>query len=207
MIGSLRGTVVDRGPGAGGAGELLVEVGGVGYRVTVTPATLAATHIGEPAFLYVHTHVREDALVLYGFLSGDDRACFQALVGTPGVGPALALAILSVLSPPGLRQALVCDDSAALTAVPGIGKKTAARLLIDLKSRLELPDGVDLPSGAGHGARGQVRTALAGLGYGPEEVREAMQELSGQELSDDAGVEDLLKSALRSLAGSRAAAR
>src|SRR5207249_5245235 len=121
-------------------GELLVEVGGVGYRVSVPPATLAAAALGEPVFLHVHTHVREDALILFGFPARAERVCFEALLGAHGVGPALALAILSALSPDALYRALATDDAEALTAVPGVGKKTAARLLLELKARLDLPD-------------------------------------------------------------------
>ena len=133
MIGSLRGVLLDR----TATGEVLVEVGGVGYRATVAPTTLVALgELGSQVFLHVHTHVREDALILYGFATLDERRCFEALIGAHGVGPALALAILSVHSPGALRRALLSDDVDALTLVPGVGKKTAARLLVELKSRL-----------------------------------------------------------------------
>jgi Holliday junction DNA helicase RuvA len=199
MIGSLRGTVLDR--LAGATPELLVEVnGGVGYRVTVTPAVLATAELAGPVFLHVHTHVREDALVLYGFVTREERACFEALLGAHGVGPALAMAILAALSPHALQRAVAVDDVDALTSVPGVGKKTAARLLIELKARLDLPE-LDLvavaANGNGHAssARAEVRAALAGLGYASDEVREVLQLLP-----DDGPVEDLLKSALKHLA-------
>jgi Holliday junction DNA helicase RuvA len=200
VIGSLRGTVLDRVPGS--PPEVLLEVGGVGYRVSVTPAVLAVAELGGPLFLHVHTHVREDALVLYGFGARDERACFEALLGAHGVGPALALAILSALSPAALQRALLGDDVDALTAVSGVGKKTAARLLVELKARLDLDlDGDLLPVGgtgsAPPSARSEVRAALAGLGYGPDEIREAVRELP-----DDGAVEDLLKAALAVLGGS-----
>ena len=163
MIGSLRGTLLDRGPG-----EVLVEVGGIGYRVTVTPGTsVALGEVGDEVFVHVHNHVREDAVTLYGFATRDERACFEALIGAHGVGPSLALAILSVHSPAQLRLALASDDVAALCMVPGVGKKTAARLLVELKSKLDLPDGVDLTAladaAAGRtGAHGAVlRPAVA----------------------------------------------
>ena len=137
MIGSLRGTLAARGPSA----EVLVDVGGVGYRVLVTTRSAGTLGpLGGEVFLHVHTHVREDAIVLYGFEQDDERRCFDALLGAHGVGPALALAILSALSPASLVRAVLDDDAQALCAVPGVGKKTAARLLIDLKSRLSLPD-------------------------------------------------------------------
>ncbi len=138
MIGSLRGTIVHR----SARGEVLLEVGGVGYRVTVPPVTMA--HLGElGATALVHTHlaVREDSLTLFGFASRDERDCFEALIGAHGVGPALALAILSVHGPVPLREILADGDLNALCLVPGVGRKTAARLMIELKSRLDLPDG------------------------------------------------------------------
>ena len=99
MIGSLRGVVLDR----LAPSEVLLEVGGVGYRVAVPPSVLAAGTPGQPLFLHVHTHVREDAIVLYGFADADARRCFEALLGAHGVGPALAMAILSALAPEALR--------------------------------------------------------------------------------------------------------
>src|SRR5206468_5872753 len=127
-----------------GADEVLVEVAGVGYRVTVTPATVVAIgDVGDEVFFYVHHHVREDADTLFGFPTRDERGCFEALIGAHGVGPALALAILSVHPPDTLRRTLADDDVDALCLVPGVGKKTAARLLVELKSRLEVPD-IDL---------------------------------------------------------------
>lgn len=199
MIGSLRGVLLDR----TARGEVLVEVGGVGYRVTVPgPAVGRLGELGGPVFLHVHTHVREDALVLYGFPTRDERVCFEALLGAHGVGPGLALAILGVHSPAALRRVLATDDVDALTLVPGVGKKTAARLLLELKTRLDLDDvDVDLaPVGGatGAGAHAEVKAALAGLGYGADEVREVVRELPA-----DGGVEELLRSALKHLAGAR----
>jgi Holliday junction DNA helicase RuvA len=208
VIGSVRGVLLDR-SARGGAGEVLVEAAGVGYRVLVPSGTLAQLgELGGPVFLHVHTHVREDALVLYGFATREERACFEALIGTHGVGPAVALAILSVHSPAALRRAVASEDRDALTLVPGIGAKTAARLLIELKAKLDLDEGEE-PAlslvGAGRGGAGtrpatrsEVRAALAGLGYGADEVRQA---LAG--LPDGESVEDLLKAALRQLAAAR----
>jgi Holliday junction DNA helicase RuvA len=201
MIGSLRGVLLDRFT----TGEALVEVGGVGYRVVLAPPSLAGLgDLGDPVFLHIHTHVREDALVLYGFASREERQCFEALIGAHGVGPALALAILSAHSPVSLARALATDDVDALTLVPGVGKKTAARLLVELKAKLDIDLDVNLVSvGSGPVAQtpvAEVRAALAGLGYGADEVRVATQGLP-----DDGAVEELLKSALRQLAtaGSR----
>ena len=166
MIGSLRGVVLERLPGPGGQGELLLEVGGVGYRVTVAAGAVATAGVGEPAFVHVYTHVREDAIVLYGFVTREERGCFEALIAAHGVGPALALAVISVLSPVGLRRALASGDVDALTAVPGVGRKTAARLLIDLKPRFDLEGDHPIGVSDGHDAvRSEVRAALSGLGY------------------------------------------
>ncbi len=114
-------------------------MGGVGYRVLVPSGALGQIGWpGSPAFLHVHTHVREDAIILYGFPSRDERACFEALIGAHGVGPAVALALLSVHSPAALQRAVLADDADALMLVPGVGKKTAIRLLVELKARLDI---------------------------------------------------------------------
>lgn len=205
MIGSLRGVLLELAARTDHAAEVLLEVGGVGYRLLVpTSAVAVLGEPGGPAFLHVHTHVREDALVLYGFPTREERGCFEALIGAHGVGPAVALALLSVHTPAALRRAVATDDLDALVLVPGIGRKIAARLLIELKSRL----GADDPGTAdgplrvvgpdGPDARAEVRAALAGLGYGADEVRPVLAGLPA------AGtVEDLLRRALRDLAASR----
>ena len=200
MIGLLRGNVIMR----SGDGEVIIDVSGVGYRVAVTPATAVAlmTNRATEATLFIHTHVREDAIVLYGFLHDDERRCFEVLLGSHGVGPALALAIMAVLSPASLSTAVLEDDLDTLCTVPGVGRKTAARLLIELKSRLDLPDlsleRSGTPGGAGAGSRtsrSEARAALAELGYAPEEIRGALDGLR-----DDVGVEEMLRLALRELA-------
>jgi holliday junction DNA helicase RuvA len=218
VIGLLRGAVVVR----SGEGEVIVDVGGVGYRVAVTPATAAALVVGgtaAEATLYVHTHVREDAIVLYGFVHDDERRCFEVLLGSHGVGPALALAIMASLSPAALSTAVLEEDLDTLCTVPGVGRKTAARLLIELKSRLDLPDLSLSGAGVGRGAfggagadggvggpgdpglrpsrtsRAEARAALSELGYAPDEIRGALDGLR-----DDVGVEEMLRLALRELA-------
>jgi Holliday junction DNA helicase RuvA len=197
MIGSLRGTVVDR----PGPGEVIVEVGGVGYRLSVPTSVLASLGApGDEAFLHVHTHVREDAIVLYGFVHADERRCFEALLGAHGVGPSLALAILSSMSPASLSTAVIEDDLDTLCTVPGVGKKTAARLALELKARLDLPvldGGVPGVSPAG-APRAEARAALAELGYDPDEIRAALESVG-----DDGPVEEMVRAALRELARSR----
>jgi Holliday junction DNA helicase RuvA len=195
VIGSVRGTIIERTL----TGELLVEVGGVGYRVNVPVRAVPGMDPGTNAFLFTHLHVREDAMVLFGFPTRDERDTFEALIAATGVGPKLALAILSVHTPSMLRRCLADDDLDALVLVPGVGKRTAQRLLIELKARLELPD-LDLTATAGSASapRSEVRDALVGLGYSPDEVRAVL----GQ-LADEGTVEELLRDALRVLAGSR----
>ena len=205
MIGLLRGPVVLRTAEC----EVIVDVAGVGYRVTVTPSAAASLMAGgaeKEATLYVHTHVREDAIVLYGFLHDDERRCFEVLIGSHGVGPALALAIMAMLSPAALSTAVLEDDLDTLCTVPGVGRKTAARLLIELKSRLDLPDlSLDPASSAfadgdpmvraSRTSRAEARAALSELGYGADEIRGALDGLR-----DDVGVEEMLRLALRELA-------
>jgi Holliday junction DNA helicase RuvA len=192
MIGSVRGTVLERTL----AGEVLVEVGGVGYRVLVPSGTLAAADPGSATFLVTHLHVRDDAMVLYGFATREERDTFEILIATTGVGPKLALAMLSAHSPNSLRRAVADGDLDALCLVPGVGKRTAQRLLVDLRSRLVLPDlEVDLVDGDHAGARTEARAALAELGYGTEEIRAALADVPA-----DASVEDQLRRALQRLA-------
>jgi Holliday junction DNA helicase RuvA len=210
MIGSLRGRMLER-----TEQEAIVDVNGVGYRVLVSPSTAVALGgLGDEVLVHVHHHVREDAQTLYGFASAGERRCFEALLGAHGVGPALALAILSVHSPESLQRTLADDDIASLCLVPGVGRKTAARLLVELKSRFSAAD-IDLSkvavnsNGNGNGSggalsetapsvRADVRDALAGLGYGPDEIREALADVP-----DEGDVAMLLKQALQRLAFAR----
>ena len=198
MIGSVRGTLLERWP----HGEVLVEVAGLGYRVQVTPSTAVA--IGEPGsevFLHTHHHRREDAETLFGFPTADERVVFEALISAHGVGPSLAMAILSVHAPAALVRVLADEDVAALCLVPGVGKKTAARLLIELASKLDLP-GLDLgavpgrsAAGGGVSAIGDVRDALANLGYATTEVDDVLRDLPA-----DTDAPELLRLALQRLA-------
>jgi holliday junction DNA helicase RuvA len=187
MIGALRGTIAER----SSAGEVLLDVQGVCYRVHVTPTTLSTlVDTSTPVLLHTHLHVRETELTLFGFGSRDERACFEALIGAHGVGPAMAMAILAVHRPDALREVVASDDADALCLVPGIGKKTAVKLLLELKSRLDLPILDPMPSSPST-PRAEVRDALAALGYGPDEIREATRELPA-----DGDVQLLLKTAL-----------
>ena len=194
MIGSLRGSVLERNVD----GSVLLEVGGVGYLVTVSSRVLAELEPGTPVFLYVHHHIREDAQTLYGFTSRDDRSTFQALIATHGIGPALAVAILATHPPAALFDVVSNNDAAALTLVPGIGKKTAERLIIELRDRLSVPV-LDSSDGSSVSAVADVRDALAGLGYGTDEIRDVLRELpTGADSST------LLRDALKMLGARRA---
>jgi Holliday junction DNA helicase RuvA len=191
VIGALRGLVVERSP----EGEVLLDVQGVCYRVHVTPATLSTlVDTSAPVLVHTHLHVRETELTLFGFGSRDERACFEALIGAHGVGPSMAMAILGVHRPEALREVVASDDADALCLVPGIGKKTAIKLLLELKSRLDLPLLDPVPTMA-NTPRAEVRDALAALGYGPDEIREATRELP-----TDGDVQLLLKHALGRMA-------
>jgi Holliday junction DNA helicase RuvA len=195
MIGSLRGEVLERDL----AGWVLIEVSGVGYVVHVSPRALAELEPSAPVFLYVHHHIREDAQQLYGFLTRDERATFQTLINTHGVGPALAMAIIATHPPGALVDIVANGDVASLTLVPGIGKKTAERLLIELKARLQVPVLDAVGAGGGSSAVADVREALSNLGYADTEIREALRELPPGE---DASA--LLRDALKLLGARRA---
>lgn len=193
MIGRLRGTLVHRSP----KGEVMLDVGGVGYRISVSPGTsVELGTLGNEVVVHTHLHVREDALTLYGFATADGRDCFESLLGAHGVGPGLALAILSTHGPEELRRVVFEGDLDSLTLVPGVGRKTAARLLLELKSRLDVPEGDPVPSNGS--SRGEVREALAALGYQPEEVGRAMAELPAE-----GDVRTLVRTALQALGASR----
>ncbi|WP_327391749.1 Holliday junction branch migration protein RuvA [Streptomyces sp. NBC_01186] len=189
----------------------VVEVGGVGMALQCTPGTLAGLRVGEHAKLATSLVVREDSLTLYGFADEDERQVFQLLQTASGVGPRLAQAMLAVHTPDALRLAVSTGDEKALTAVPGIGKKGAQKLLLELKDRLGEPLGTGAhASRAGVGApvatgwREQLHVALVGLGYATREADEAVAAVAPQAeaVVADGGqpqVGSLLKAALQSL--------
>lgn len=196
MIGSLRGEILERDLD----GSVLIEVGGVGYVVHVSHRALAELEPSSSAFLYIHHHIREADQQLFGFLTRDERVTFQTLIGTHGVGPALGMAIIATHPPVALVDIVASQDVASLTLVPGVGRKTAERLLVELKSRLSVP----VLDGAGGGDAGgsvmaDVREALSGLGYGENEIRDTLRELTP---TDDAAT--LLRDALKALGARRA---
>ncbi len=177
MIGSLRGVLLHR----SASGEVTIEVGGLGYRViTSADSSTAVGGLGDEIFVWVHHHQREDGSTMYGFTSLGERDAFEALLGARGVGPALALAILSVHRPDELAAVVAARDIDALCLVPGVGKKSAVRLLVELERCFDVAVDAVLEDPAGDrpaSAMADVRAALGELGYGPDEVRDALRDL------------------------------
>jgi Holliday junction DNA helicase RuvA len=195
MIGSLRGIVLER----TGDTTVLLEVGGVGYFVTVTPRTLAELEPTTTAFLHIHHHIREDAQTLFGFLRRDERSTFEVLIATHGVGPSMAMSILGTHGPSALVDIVAGRDLGALTLVPGVGKKTAERLLVELGNRLHLPMIDPIAPAVGASTVSDVREALLGLGYTEGEIREVLREVP-----TDGESSVVLRDALKSLGAKRA---
>jgi Holliday junction DNA helicase RuvA len=187
VIAYLEGKVAEK------AGDrVVIAVGGTGYEVLAPVQTVAKLpSVGHPARLFTRLQVRDDAMVLYGFGSSDERSIFDHLIRVSGVGPKVALGVLSVLTPDSLRRAVATGDVDALTLVPGVGKKVAGRIILDLKDRIGL-GGDAVPSGP----MAEVREALLALGLSAQEARDA---LGAVVLDGDRPVEELLREALRSV--------
>jgi holliday junction DNA helicase RuvA len=189
VIGYLDGTLAVQ-----TADGCFLDVNGVGYRLACSATTASALPpAGERCRLFTYVHVREDLLALYGFASEHEQRMFEALIGINGVGPKVALQVCSAFSPEAFRRVLVTDDVEAISSVPGIGKKTAQRMVLDLKEKLDLPD-LEVV-GSNRDAISQARSALQNLGYSPAEVRVALTQVE-----DDGGserVEDVIKTALK----------
>ncbi|MCA1823370.1 MAG: Holliday junction branch migration protein RuvA [Mycobacteriales bacterium] len=195
MIASVRGRVTALAPEG-----VVVEVGGVGLQVQCTPGTIATMRIGEEAVLATMLVVREDSLTLFGFADADERAVFELLQTASGVGPRLAQAVLAVHRPDDVRRAVATEDVAALTLVPGVGRKGAQRMVLELKDRLGPPatsGATTAPTSAATTTRDQVRTALLGLGYTGREAEEALSAAGSAVTDDDTGA--LLRAALQTL--------
>jgi Holliday junction DNA helicase RuvA len=192
VIAHLSGRILRKAPQ-----ELVVDVSGVGYRVVIPLSTFYRLGgPGDEVRLQIHTHVREDALVLFGFLSADEQAMFERLIGVSGVGPKLAVNILSGIEAMELADALRSADLARLTRVPGVGKKTAERLVLELKDKLPPRHGPPVSDAPATTQKQDLVSALANLGYTRAEAEKSVDKV----LSDGEGrFEDLLRSALRSL--------
>lgn len=207
MISFVRGTVAHV-----GATEVVVDVGGVGMALTCTPATSAALHTGHEATVAASLVVREDSLTLYGFADTEERAVFELLQTASGVGPRLALAVLSVHAPDVVRRALAAEDTGTLTTVPGIGKKGAARIVLELKDKVgpiasadssagNGMGGMEQPASAAGGWAEQVNEALLGLGWPARDAERAVAAVAAEtDGASTADVPELLRAALRTLA-------
>jgi Holliday junction DNA helicase RuvA len=184
MISFLHGEVAEK-----GGGRVVLSVGGVGYEVLVPASSAAALPpVGRPARLFTRMQVRDDSMVLFGFASQDERGLFDLLITVNGVGPKVALSFLSVLSPDTIRRAVMSGDVAALTLVPGVGRKVAQRVVLDLKDRLD-GDVVVV-----EGPLADVREALVALGLSAHEASDAM---AGLPSDGERSAEDLLREALQ----------
>lgn len=189
MIGRLRGMLVAR-----TGDSVVVDVGGVGYEVVLTPRDAAALPtVGEDIVVHTHLHVREDVMALYGFLNAGARALFRVLIATSGIGPKVGMAMLASYRPDELRTAIATEDVDALSAVPGIGKRTAQKVILELRPRLADLDAETLVGSDGSSST-RIREALAGLGYSAAEIRDVVGTLPA-----DAPLQEQLRRALQTL--------
>jgi len=197
VISYVRGSVA-----AVGAGSAVIDVGGIGFELQCSSSTLADLRVGHAATLSAALIVRADSLTLFGFADDDERSTFDILQSVTGVGPRVAQALLAVHRPDALRRAVASEDVAALIRVPGIGRKGAQRLVLELKDRLGAPVGsvVDLASAPSSGNRweGQVHAGLVGLGWSTREADAAISAVATQ-FEPDTDVATVLRAALRSL--------
>ena len=200
MIASVRGEVLDV-----VLDHVVIEAGGVGYRVNATPSTLATLRQGTEARLITAMIVREDSQTLYGFADVDTRDLFLTLLSVSGVGPRLAMATLAVHDAQALRQALADGDVAALTRVPGIGKRGAERMVLELREKVgPVAPTAGSPAVNGHAVRGPVVEALVGLGFAAKQAEEATDKvLAGDRQNGEATTSSTLRAALSLLGTAR----
>lgn len=193
MIGSLRGRLTFK-----QAPAIIIECQGVGYDVETPMSTfLELPAVGEELFLYSHLLVREDAQILYGFATDDERALFRSLLRVRGVGARIGLAILSAMSVSDFNRCIDYEDTVALAKIPGIGKKTAERLIIEMRDRIESVTGGAIKVTVAQGAKSEAVDALVSLGYKPAEVNKLIAKLD----VDGQSAEDIIRLALRQAAG------
>jgi holliday junction DNA helicase RuvA len=192
MIASIRGEVIDI-----ALDHAVIEAAGVGYKIMATPSTLATLRRGEQARLITAMIVREDSQTLYGFADSEARDLFSTLLGVSGVGPKIALATLAVYDAPTLRQALADGDVTALTRVPGIGKRGAERLVLELRDKIGATPGAGVAAVGGYSVRGPVVEALVGLGFAAKQAEEATDKVLAGD--PDANTATALRAALSML--------
>ncbi|MGN0347899.1 MAG: Holliday junction branch migration protein RuvA [Roseburia sp.] len=200
MYAYIRGTLVDT-----SEDMLIVETGGVGYNIYTTAQTFSyLPSIGEEVKIYTYLNVREDAMLLFGFLTKDDLRVFKLLLGVSGIGPKGALAVLSVMTTDDLRFAVLGEDAKAIAKAPGIGAKTAQRVILELKDKFHLEDAFEQklanhtvrPNQGYNRAQDEAIEALVALGYSPSE---ALKAVSAMELTEGMDAEDILKAALKNM--------
>lgn len=196
MIAAVRGEVLEV-----ALDHAVIDAAGVGYRVNATPSTLSALRTGTEARLITAMIVREDSMTLYGFTDTDTRDLFLTLLSVSGVGPRLAMATLAVHDAGALRQALHDGDVAALTRVPGIGKRSAERMVLELRDKVGAAGAGAAPALNGHAVRGPVVEALVGLGFAVKQAEEATDKVLAAE--QDATTSGALRAALSLLGKSR----
>lgn len=181
-----------------GVGDVVVVFGGIGFRVHITPPLASEMQKGDEIELYTHLIVREDSLTLYGFKTDEEREVFEILMSVSGIGPRIGLAALSVFTPNDLRRAVADQDTAALARIPGVGKKVASRMLVELGDKLGLPAQLPEASAPSVGAvEAEVKAALIGLGWNEAKAEDVLAQLGGNGLN----ASDLLRAALMKLGG------
>lgn len=187
--------------------RIIVDVGGIGYGIFMSVQSMSSLPpVGSEVRIYTYLNVKEDAMQLFGFLTRDDLSVFKLLIGVNGIGPKGGQAVLSVLSPDDLRFAVLSNDVKAISAAPGIGKKTAEKVILELKDKLSLEDALDhavsgqsdnhsVQNGGGE-VQSEAVQALVALGYGSTEALKAVKQI---EISEDTDVETVLKKALKNM--------
>lgn len=207
MIAYIKGEIIDI-----SEDNLILEANQIGYNIRISPGTAGRLPgIGEEVKIYTYTHVREDAFLLYGFLTKDDLDIFRRLITVNGIGPKGGLAILSVMTADNLRFAILSGDAKAIAKAPGIGAKTAERVILDLRDKISLEESLEksFTGGTGLGqdmagspkaakARNEAVEALSALGYSPSEALKAVKKV---EITDGMDTEEVLKQALRKMNG------
>lgn len=200
MFNYISGTVEELAPNLA-----VIDCGGVGFQINTSAYTAGSLRLSERAKLYTYVHIREDLFEIYGFSTKSEKRCFELLIGVSGVGPKAAVSILSTGTPENFVMAVVSGDERALTAAPGVGKKIAQRVILELKDKLgQDVDAVSfgggpapvLPAGEG-GARSEAAAALAVLGYAPAEINAALKKLDTSDMSTEAIIKAVLKQMIK----------
>ena len=197
MIARLSGKLAGKSPT-----EILVDVGGVAFALRIPLSTFERlADVGEPVSVYTHLHVREDALQLYGFFTEEERNLFRTLISVNGIGPKMAQGILSGIPVADLKSHILSGNSGALTAIPGVGRKIAERLVVELRDRISKSDGASFPEGTstqnGSRIRSEALLALTSLGYNRVAAEKAIRGAVQESAEAETSVESLVKAALR----------